>query len=298
MRWLRLHWRSFSTNMYICEEEEVSKSNTLKSTTDSYGRDKLPQWSTSISGNQSLWCCTRSIGIFQYTRAEWRRSRFRRTMGPITIVSKWNTYRNCLEGFYKSKLQDLFSIRLYWFCTTKKLFETIGNQVIRVWRQLQDFILIKRWELEISESGTRSLREEWWSRVKKRKESLRCEESGSMLSVENEWTMFQRRLVQFQSWTSVWQRTQRTRGSKTKGATVLSRTLIEGKDRRRKNEGNRGTSSSDKGSRIPCRFTNVKKPVMCFRHPPVCQNYKSNTGCRYKCHFRYAEAEEKPNKKS
>ena len=40
------------------------------------------------------------------------------------------------------------------------------------------------------------------------------------------------------------------------------------------------------------------KPVMCFRHPPVCQNYKSNTGCKYKCHFRYVEAEEKPNKKS
>ena len=76
------------------------------------------------------------------------------------------------------------------------------------------------------------------------------------------------------------------------------RSLIEGKDRRRKNEGNRGTSSSDRGSRIPCRFINCKNHIMCFRHPPGCHNYKSNTECSCKCHFRFVEAEEKPNTKS
>ena len=37
-----------------------------------------------------------------------------------------------------------------------------------------------------------------------------------------------------------------------------------------------------------------------YWHPPVCQDYKSETGCMYgnKCFFRHVEAEEKPSKKS
>ena len=36
-----------------------------------------------------------------------------------------------------------------------------------------------------------------------------------------------------------------------------------------------------------------------FGHPPVCHDYKSETGCikRRKCFFRHVEAEEKPSKK-
>ena len=43
-----------------------------------------------------------------------------------------------------------------------------------------------------------------------------------------------------------------------------------------------------------------KKPSCKFRHPPVCQNYKSEKGCIHgqKCFFRHVEAEEKPNKRS
>ena len=37
-----------------------------------------------------------------------------------------------------------------------------------------------------------------------------------------------------------------------------------------------------------------------FWHPPVCQNYKSETGCKFgrTCFFRHVEAEGKPYKKS
>ena len=43
-----------------------------------------------------------------------------------------------------------------------------------------------------------------------------------------------------------------------------------------------------------------KKPSCKNWHPPVCQNCKSATGCKYgrTCFFRHVEAEEKPSKKS
>ena len=41
MRWLRLHWKDFSTSMFAFEKEFVSKSSALKSTTDSYEGDKI-----------------------------------------------------------------------------------------------------------------------------------------------------------------------------------------------------------------------------------------------------------------
>ena len=45
---------------------------------------------------------------------------------------------------------------------------------------------------------------------------------------------------------------------------------------------------------------NVSKKACRFWHPPVCQNYKSETGCinGRKCFFRHVEAEEKPSNKS
>ena len=41
-------------------------------------------------------------------------------------------------------------------------------------------------------------------------------------------------------------------------------------------------------------------PSCSYRHPPVCQNYILETGCRCgkNCNFRHVELEEKPNKKS
>ena len=41
MRWLRLHWKDFSTSMFAFVKEYVSKSSVLKSTTDSCEGDKI-----------------------------------------------------------------------------------------------------------------------------------------------------------------------------------------------------------------------------------------------------------------
>ena len=52
---------------------------------------------------------------------------------------------------------------------------------------------------------------------------------------------------------------------------------------------------------VPLQFFFLKKKTACkFWHPPVCQNYKSETGCMYgrTCFFRLVESEEKPSKKS
>ena len=76
--------------------------------------------------------------------------------------------------------------------------------------------------------------------------------------------------------------------------------------------GSRGQSPSDKRIRIPSRYRKCLTRHVIIQnkstevssssdwHPPVCQKYKSETGCIYgkKCRFRHVEAEEKPRKKS
>ena len=54
-----------------------------------------------------------------------------------------------------------------------------------------------------------------------------------------------------------------------------------------KSSGNRGESPSDKRSRIPCRYRKCTHPSWSYWHPPVCQNYTSETGCicGNKCFF-------------
>ena len=53
-------------------------------------------------------------------------------------------------------------------------------------------------------------------------------------------------------------------------------------------------------SEIPCRYKDCENPSCKILHPPVCQNYKSETGCKFvrTRSFRHVGAEEKPSKKS
>ena len=55
-------------------------------------------------------------------------------------------------------------------------------------------------------------------------------------------------------------------------------------------------TSFDKRSKIPCQWRYCTNPSCCYRHPPVCQNCISETGCIHSrnCCFRH----KKPNKKS
>ena len=66
-----------------------------------------------------------------------------------------------------------------------------------------------------------------------------------------------------------------------------------------KRSGSRGQSPWEARSRFRCPNKSCEDPSCNCWHPPVCQNYKSETGCNYgrKCRFRHVEAE-KPSTKA
>ena len=70
-----------------------------------------------------------------------------------------------------------------------------------------------------------------------------------------------------------------------------------------KGSGRRGESPSGKEGRVACRhFLRGKctNPSCGHWHPPVCLNYKSESGCTYgeKCRFRHEEVDGQPSEKS
>ena len=68
-----------------------------------------------------------------------------------------------------------------------------------------------------------------------------------------------------------------------------------------KRSGSREECPSDASGRIPCRYRGkCTNPSCNCWHPPVCQNYKYESGCKYgnRCYFRHVEADEKPSKNS
>ena len=72
------------------------------------------------------------------------------------------------------------------------------------------------------------------------------------------------------------------------------------KDGKGKSSDEKDGKSFDKRIKIPCQWRNCTNPSCSYRHPPECQNYISQIGCRYgkTCFFRHVELAEKPNKKS
>ena len=67
-----------------------------------------------------------------------------------------------------------------------------------------------------------------------------------------------------------------------------------------KRSGSRGESPSGASGRIPCRYRGkCTNPSCNYWHPPMCQNYKYESGCNYgnRCYFRHVEADEMPSKK-
>ena len=55
-----------------------------------------------------------------------------------------------------------------------------------------------------------------------------------------------------------------------------------------------------KGAKFRADTENCNNPSCSCWHPPVCLNYKSETGCKFgnKCDFRHVEADKKPSRKS
>ena len=60
-----------------------------------------------------------------------------------------------------------------------------------------------------------------------------------------------------------------------------SKAKPDGKGTTSKTMGNRDEGSSDKRSKIPCRWRNCTNPSCGCWHPPVCQNCKTEIGCNY-----------------
>ena len=80
--------------------------------------------------NRSLWGCTGTPSLVQYTFAEWRCPRLRRSMGSSSITSKRHGFRCDPERIVqRQNYKTLFSFRPSWHCTIKKPCEIMGRQV-------------------------------------------------------------------------------------------------------------------------------------------------------------------------
>ena len=143
MRWLRLHWKDFSTNMFTSAREWVSKSSVLKNIIGSWEEDKLLTWSMSISVQAepmkrykdcqtcSVYACimtTSKISTFDGIKLYYQST----SDMPSDVI---------LEGLYKSKLQD--SVQLQ---TVLALYdqETVRNSGQKSYVRLKTSISNKR----------------------------------------------------------------------------------------------------------------------------------------------------------
>ena len=222
--------------------------------------------------NWSLWSGTRTLRFVHCAFAEWRHPRFRRSMGSSSIISPWYAFqmwswKDCTSQTYKT----LLSIRPSWNRMIRKLLETMGQPKLWTIEKLQwNFILIKWWEIGISKPGTTLWKGDQLPRVNKLAQGDLCSRQ------------------------------------KRKGRSSSPRTKFEGHDwrRRRKIRNNirqqRGklVRQNERQSMPKQDFFFEKIPSCKFWHPPVCQNYKSETGCKNgrKCFFRHVEADEMPSK--
>ena len=75
--------------------------------------------------------------------------------------------------------------------------------------------------------------------------------------------------------------------------------LTKGREKSSKTSGNRKKALETEGAIFRAVTKTVQNRHVNFGILPLCQNYKSETGCIYgrKCFFRHCEAEEKPSKK-
>ena len=118
-----------------------------------------------------------------------------------------------------------------------------------------------------------------------------------MLSVEGNWTMFERKLC---SSVMIQHLETDARLKDRKDSNPLPHLIRRQGLTVKKVSGKRQASSSDVRCRILCLYRYCKNPSCNCWHRPVCQNYKSETGCVFgkRCYFRHVEAEENPNKES
>ena len=125
-----------------------------------------------------------------------------------------------------------------------------------------------------------------------------------VFSVDRTWTMFQRRLLQFQSWSkSPWKQWQKseTKGRSSSPASHSKAKQTDGEGQKSSVSSNKQESSLEKEwKKFHACSKSAKIPSCKLWHPPVCLNYMSEKRCVHgdKCHVRHVEAERMPGKKS
>ena len=272
----------------------MSKSSVLKSTTDSYEGDKLLTWSMSISvlpELMNLFSVRLQNDDVQDFDIRWDQALLSASDMPSNVI---------LEGLYKSKLQD--SVQLQ---TVLALYhrETVRNNGQTSYLRLKTSVklhidqmmrtpnfrvrneVVERGWVTKSQNGQKACVERkmgecfQWKALGQCSKGDSCSFShdelaqGDLCSGQRQNRRSSSPALNFQDW---------RRGEK------CSKT------------GQEGSSSDKKGAKFRALTKIVKKSSCIFGHPPVCHNYKYETGYIYgkTCLFRHVEADEKPSKQS
>ena len=209
-----------------------------------------------------------------------------------------------LEGLHKSKLQD--SVQLQTVLTLYDQ-ETVRNNGQTSFLRLKTSVRLHIDQMmttrNFRKSQTKLWKEEQSPRVKKeRKPTLR----GKWESVFSGRHMDKCSKGDSCSFSHDKTRTRRlVRWSETKRTNVFSRTKFEGQGWRRernilKHIRQQGGKLFRQKEQDSAPIQKLSNPSCRNWHPPVCQNYKSETGCKFGriCFFWHVEADEKPSKKS
>ena len=111
--------------------------------------------------NRSLWSGTRIPRLVQCAFTEWWCPRFRRTMGPSSIISKWNSCRECPGRFVQVKITGIRSAsHCIGYVWPRKTLEITNHQTSPDWRQWYDGILSDNEDTQLQ-----SLERKNWKKV-------------------------------------------------------------------------------------------------------------------------------------
>ena len=205
--------------------------------------------------NWSWWSNTRTLRFVQYTFAEWRCPRFRRSTGSSSIISKRDAFRCDPGRIVQVKITGLCSVSDFLFfvrprnCSklwSDKFFTT--EYVCKISSYWSDDGNSKLQSPEKS-CGERNSHQE-------SKKGIR-EETGTLCAVV------------------------RDEEDDRPPPHQIRRPRLTAREKILEKSGNRDESSSDRKSEIPCRHKNCKNPSCNFWHSPVRQNYTSETGCKF-----------------
>ena len=206
-------------------------------------------------------------------------------------LQKWS-WKDCTS----QNFMVLFRLRLYWPCMTRRLSETMGNHVIKGWRHLWGYMLIRRWELETSEPAMTLWKETQLPRAdKERKPVLRGKWENAFIGRHMDNVLKETYVV---SDMILYLETD-TRLREEKDNILLLRPIqrqrLTGKNLEKIKQ-QRSAPLEGKG-RFPCQNKSCEASSSNYWHPSVCQKCKSETGriCCKKCRFRHVEAEEEPS---